>query len=104
MFRYALRRLARGRSAFPVLFLSIPLAPTLFSGILQGADAVGASILERALEATDIVSSAEGRDLMRASPAEVEEAIFDLLVLSTVAPILPAVKQASRSPMWRIQE
>jgi hypothetical protein len=104
MFRYALRRLASGRSAFLALFLSVPLAPALFSGILQGANALEASMLERALENTEIVSSAEDRNLTRASLAEVEEAVFYLLVLSAVAPILPTIKQASRSPMWRIQE
>jgi ABC-type antimicrobial peptide transport system permease subunit len=77
---YAVKRLIRGKSLFLALFLSVALAVTLFSGILQGADAVGASILSTALEAADVdfVSSTEDRNLTRASLIEVEEAIASL--------------------------
>ena len=77
MYSYALKRLTRGRGIFLALFLSVALAATLFSGILQAADSVGASMLEKALGATDIdiVSSAEDRNLTRTSLLEVEEAI-----------------------------
>ncbi len=73
MFRYALKRLVRGRSIFLVLFLSVALAATLFSGIMQAADAVGASMLNKALEITDIdiVSSAENRNLTATALNEV---------------------------------
>jgi hypothetical protein len=80
MYSYALKRLTRGRGIFLALFLSVALAATLFSGILQASDAVGVSMLGNALEATDvdIVSSAENRNLTRTSLAEVEEAISGL--------------------------
>ena len=77
MYGYAMKRLVRGRGIFLSLFLSVALAASLFSGILQASDAVGFSMLGRALESTDvdIVSSAEDRNLTRTSLAEVEEAI-----------------------------
>jgi ABC-type antimicrobial peptide transport system permease subunit len=77
MFGYALKRILRGRGIFLALFLSVALAATLFSGILQAADAVGASLLNKTLKATDvdIVSSAENRNLTRTSLEEVEDAI-----------------------------
>ena len=80
MYSYALKRLTRGRGIFLALFLSVALAATLFSGILQASDAVGVSMLGNALEATDvdIVSSAENRNLTKTSLAEVEEAIGEL--------------------------
>ena len=58
MFSYASRRITRGRSLFLALFLSVVLAATLFSGILQGADAVGGSTLTKTLSAMryDIVA------------------------------------------------
>lgn len=81
------------------LFLSVALAATLFSGILQGADAVGASMLEKALEATDIdiVSSAEDRNLTRTSLAEVEEAIGDLEHVTGVEHLIRSVEQEARA-------
>lgn len=89
----------RGRSAFLALFLSVALAATLFSGILQGADAVGASMLEKALEATDIdiVSSAEDRNLTRTSLAEVEEAIGDLEHVAGVEHLIRSVEREARA-------
>ena len=89
----------RGRSAFMALFLSVALAATLFSGILQGADAVGASILEKALEATDIdiVSSAEDRNLTRTSLSEVEEAIGNLEHIAGVEHLIRSVEQEARA-------
>lgn len=94
MFSYALKRIIRGRSAFLALFLSVAVAATLFSGILQGADAVGASMLSEALEATDIdiVSSAEDRNLTRTSLAEVEEAIGALEHVSMVEHLIRSVE------------
>lgn len=80
MFSYAAKRIARGRSIFLALFLSIALAATLFSGILHGADAVGVAMLETALEDADvdIVSSAENRNLTKTALDEVEELIGEL--------------------------
>ena len=59
MFSYASKRITRDRSLFLALFLSVVLAATLFSGILQGADAVGGSMISGTLNATkyDIVST-----------------------------------------------
>lgn len=86
MFRYALKRLVRGKSLFLTLFLSVLLAATLFSGILQASDTVGASMLNKALEATDvdIVSSAEDRNLTRTSLAEVKDEIAEIEHVSRV--------------------
>jgi ABC-type lipoprotein release transport system permease subunit len=59
MFSYASKRITRSRSLFLALFLSVVLAATLFSGILQGADAVGGSMISGTLNATkyDIIST-----------------------------------------------
>ena len=59
MFSYASKRIIRSRGLSLALFLSIILAATLFSGILQGADGVGGSILTNALKATkyDIITT-----------------------------------------------
>ena len=59
MFSYASKRITRGRGLFLALFLSVVLAATLFSGILQGADAVGGSMISGTLNASkyDIVST-----------------------------------------------
>lgn len=94
MFSYALKRITRGRYAFLAFFLSVAVAATLFSGILQGADAVGASMLSEALEATDIdmVSSAEDRNLTRTSLAEVEGAIGALEHVSMVEHLIRSVE------------
>ena len=99
MLGYALKRLIRGKSLFLALFLSVALAITLFSGILQGADAVGASILSSALEATDVdfVSSAEDRNLTRTSLTEVEEAIASLEHVARVEHLIRSVEQEARA-------
>jgi ABC-type antimicrobial peptide transport system permease subunit len=59
MFSYASKRIIRSRGLSLALFLSIILAATLFSGILQGADGVGGSILNNALKSTryDIITT-----------------------------------------------
>lgn len=75
MFRYAAKRIARGGSIFLALFLSVVIATTLFSGILQGADAVSVSLLNRVLDATDvdIVSTARDKNLTRTRVYEIDE-------------------------------
>jgi ABC-type lipoprotein release transport system permease subunit len=59
MFSYASKRITRGRGLTLALFLSVVLAATLFSGILQGADAVGGSALDNMLKNTkfDLIST-----------------------------------------------
>ena len=59
MFSYASKRLTRGRGLSLALFLSVILAATLFSGILQGSDAVGGSLISNSLKDTryDIVAT-----------------------------------------------
>ncbi len=52
MFSYAAKRMTRGRGLSLALFLSVVLAATLFSGILQGADAVSGSALDNMLDNT----------------------------------------------------
>ncbi|MFQ6052682.1 MAG: FtsX-like permease family protein [Candidatus Bathyarchaeia archaeon] len=75
MFGYAAKRIVRGRGMFLAFFLSVALAAILFSGILQGADAVGVSLLNNVLEATevDIVSTAQDKNLTRTRVYEIEE-------------------------------
>jgi hypothetical protein len=94
MYSYALKRLTRGRGIFLALFLSVALAATLFSGILQASDSVGAFMLGKALDATDvdIVSSAENRNLTRTSLAEVEEAIGGLEHVGWVEHLIRSVE------------
>jgi ABC-type antimicrobial peptide transport system permease subunit len=59
MFSYASKRITRGKGLSLALFLSVVLAATLFSGILQGADAVGGSALDNMLKNTkfDVIST-----------------------------------------------
>jgi ABC-type antimicrobial peptide transport system permease subunit len=52
MFSYASKRMTRGRGLSMALFLSVVLAAILFSGILQGADAVAGSALDNMLTNT----------------------------------------------------
>jgi len=75
MFRYAAKRIVRGRWLFLSLFLSVALAATLFSGILQGADAVGAAILDQTLESAyvDIISSATDKNVTETHYFEIDE-------------------------------
>ena len=64
MFRYAIKRIIRGRSLFLSLFLSVALAVTLFSGILQGADAVGEALLDNTIDSAylNIISRAPDKN------------------------------------------
>jgi len=80
MFRYAAKRIIRGKSNFFALFLSIALATTLFSGILQGADSSGLAMLSKVLKVSDvdIVSGALNRNLTKTSFREVHDAIKKL--------------------------
>ncbi|MBS7637326.1 FtsX-like permease family protein, partial [Candidatus Bathyarchaeota archaeon] len=73
MLSYAARRIVRGGAVFIPLFLSVVLAITFFSGVLQGADAIGAAMLDRALMVSefDIVSTAEGRNFTQLAIDEV---------------------------------
>jgi len=77
MFSYAAKRIVRGRSIFLAFFLSVTLAVTLFSGMLQGADTVGMAMLGKALNSSDvdIVSGAENRNLTKTALNEVMETI-----------------------------
>jgi hypothetical protein len=98
MFGYALKRLARGKALFLALFLSVALAATLFSGILQGADVVGSTMMGSALAATDVdfVSSAEDRNLTRTSLAEVEAEIKTLDRVDWVEHLIRSVEREER--------
>ena len=95
MYSYALKRLIRGKGVFLALFLSVALAATLFSGILQGADAVSASMLDMVEGATDVdlVFSAEDRDLTRTSLSAVEDAIGNLENVAWVEHLIRSVEQ-----------
>jgi hypothetical protein len=95
MLSYAFKRLIRGKSLFLTLFLSVTLAVTLLIGILQGADAVGASILNTFLKTTDVdfVSSASDRNLTKTSLIEVEEAISSLEHVAGVEHLIRSVEQ-----------
>ncbi len=75
MFRYAAKRIVRGRGLFLSLFLSVALAATLFSGILQGADAIGVAILDETLESAyvDIISSAPEKNVSETHYYEIDE-------------------------------
>ena len=76
MLSYAVKRLIRGPSIFIALFLSVLLAVTLFSGIVQGSDAVAYSMLSKALGAVniDIESWAEQRNITRLAISRMEDA------------------------------
>jgi hypothetical protein len=73
MLSYAAKRVVRGRDVFIPLFLSVFLAVAFFSGVLQGADTVGAAMLERVLgiSEVDVVSTAEGRNFTQLAVDEV---------------------------------
>ena len=77
MFRYAIKRIIRGRSLFLTLFLSVALSATLFAGILQGADAVGVSLLDTALDTAyvDIVSTALEKNITKTRIYDVENVL-----------------------------
>jgi len=80
MLGYSFKRLLRGRGLFLALFLSVILAATLFSGILQGADAVGVSLLNNVFSSTevDIVSTARDKNLTRTRISEIHESISEV--------------------------
>ena len=65
MYRYAIKRIIRGREQFLPLFLSVVLATTLFAGILNGADAIGASSLQHIYDSApyDIISTAPDKNI-----------------------------------------
>jgi ABC-type antimicrobial peptide transport system permease subunit len=77
MFRYAVKRIIRGRTLFLALFLSVALSATLFAGILQGADAVGVSLLHNALRTApfDIVSSAPDKNITKTRIYDIENVL-----------------------------
>ena len=52
MYSYAVKRIIRGKGLFIALFLSVALASTLFSGIIQGSDSVAVSIISSTLSKT----------------------------------------------------
>lgn len=90
MLSYAVRRILRGKAVFIPLFLSVVLAVTFFSGVLQGADAMGAAMLNRILEASefDIVSTAEGRNYTQLAIDEVKGRIGDIKGVRSVDHII----------------
>jgi ABC-type antimicrobial peptide transport system permease subunit len=65
MFSYAVKRITRGRGLFLSLFLSVSLAATLFSGILQGADAVGVAQMDEILKSAyvDVISNSINKNI-----------------------------------------
>ncbi len=75
MFRYAVKRILRGKGLFLSLFLSVALAATLFSGILQGADAIGVAILDNTLQSAyvDIISSAPDKNVTKTHYWEIDD-------------------------------
>jgi ABC-type antimicrobial peptide transport system permease subunit len=75
MFRYAVKRILRGKGLFLSLFLSVALAATLFSGILQGADAIGVAILDNTLQSAyvDIISSAADKNVTKTHYWEIDD-------------------------------
>jgi len=75
MFRYAVKRIIRGKELFLSLFLSVALAATLFSGILQGADAIGVAILDNTLQSAyvDIISSAPDKNVTKTHYWEIDD-------------------------------
>ena len=80
MFSYAAKRITRGRSIFIPLFLSVALAVTLFSGVLQGADAVGVALLDKALEAADvdIIATAQDKNVTKTRYYEIDDIIGEV--------------------------
>ncbi len=67
MFQYAVKRLIRGKGLFLSLFLSVAIASTLFAGILQGADAIGARSLDQIFESApyDIITMASDKNITK---------------------------------------
>lgn len=77
MFSYAVKRITRGRGLFLSLFLSVSLAATLFSGILQGADAVGVAQMDEILKSAyvDVISSSINKNITLTHYWEIDEII-----------------------------
>lgn len=80
MLVYAIKRIIRGRGLFMSLFLSIALAATLFSGILQGADAIGVAVLDKTLESAyvDIITSAPDKNISKTRIFDIENIMGDI--------------------------
>lgn len=75
MFNYAIKRIIRGKGLFLSLFLSVALASTLFAGILQGADVIGAKTIEQVFESApyDIISMAPDKNITKTHISEIDE-------------------------------
>lgn len=75
MFQYAIKRLIRGRGLFLSLFLSVAIASTLFAGILQGADAIGARSLDQVFESApyDIIATAPDKNITKTRITEADQ-------------------------------
>jgi len=80
MFRYAVKRIIRGRDLFLALFLSVALATTLFAGILQGADAIGAKSLEQIFSAApyDIIDEAGEKNITKTRILDIENVLGEI--------------------------
>jgi len=65
---------------FLSLFLSVALATTLFAGILQGADAIGAKSLETIFESApyDIIDQASDKNITKTRILDVEDVLGDI--------------------------
>ena len=74
MFRYAIKRIIRGKGMFLSLFLSVALASTLFAGILQGADAIGARSLDQIFQSApyDIIDNAKDKNITKTRILDIE--------------------------------
>ena len=75
MFNYAIKRIIRSKGLFLSLFLSVALASTLFAGILQGADVIGAKSLDQVFESApyDIISMAPDKNITKTRISEIDE-------------------------------
>ncbi|TRO52012.1 hypothetical protein E2P71_08315, partial [Candidatus Bathyarchaeota archaeon] len=80
MFRYAIKRIMRGKGMFLSLFLSVALASTLFAGILQGADAIGARSLEQIFQSApyDIIDQASDKNITKTRILDVENVLGEI--------------------------
>ena len=65
---------------FLSLFLSVALATTLFAGILQGADAIGAKSLEKIFESApyDIIDMSSDKNITKTRILDVEDVLGDI--------------------------
>jgi hypothetical protein len=70
----------RGKGMFLSLFLSVALASTLFAGILQGADAIGARSLEQIFESApyDIIDTASDKNITKTRILDVENVLGEI--------------------------